>query len=261
MNRDKKPALKIHQLSVNYEKTPVLWDISLEIPQGKLVAIVGPNGAGKSTLLRTALGLIKPVAGAVSFFGEPFKKVRSRIAYVPQRESVDWDFPLTVFDLVLMGRYGKKGIFSRPSRKDRHDVASYLSMVGLDPFASRQISQLSGGQQQRAFLARALIQEADLYLMDEPFTGIDSASSKTIISILQNLRDQGKTLFVVHHDLESVSEIFDWVILINMRLVGCGATQEVFTPEMIRKTYGKESLLLDEATRLSQEKIGGFAVS
>jgi manganese/zinc/iron transport system ATP- binding protein len=258
---NKQPALKIHQLSVNYEKTPVLWDISLEIPTGKLVAIVGPNGAGKSTFLRTALGLIKPIAGSVAFFGEPLKKVRRQVAYVPQRESVDWDFPLTVFDLVLMGRYGKKGILSRPSRKDRKDVESYLAMVGLETFASRQISQLSGGQQQRAFLARALIQEADLYLMDEPFTGIDVASSKTIISILQGLRDQGKTIFIVHHDLQSVVEIFDWVILLNMRLVAYGAIKEIFTPEWIQKTYGKESLLLDEASRLSQEKIGGFAVS
>jgi manganese/zinc/iron transport system ATP- binding protein len=254
-------ALKIHQLSVNYEKTPALWDISLEIPQGKLVAIVGPNGAGKSTLLKTALGLIKPIAGTISFFGEPLKKVKKRVAYVPQRESVDWDFPLTLFDLVLMGRYGKKGIFSRPTRKDRQDVHAYLCLVGLESFASRQISQLSGGQQQRAFLARALIQEADLYLMDEPFTGIDTASSKTIVSILQGLRDNGKTLFVVHHDLGSVSEIFDWVILLNMLLVGYGATQEIFTPEMIQKTYGKESMLFDEATRLSQEKIGGLALS
>src|SRR3984957_11577181 len=254
-------ALKIHQLSVNYEKTPVLWDISLEIPRGKLVAIVGPNGAGKNTLLKTALGLIKPIAGSVSFFGEPLKNVRKRVAYVPQRESVDWDFPLTVFDLVLMGRYGKRGIWGRPSRQDRLDVSLYLARVGLESFAPRQISQLSGGQQQRAFLARALIQDADLYFMDEPFSGIDIASSKTIISILQGLRDRGKTLFVVHHDLGSIAEIFDWVILLNMRLVGYGAIQEIFTQEMIKKTYGKESLLLDEATRLSQEKIRGFATS
>lgn len=260
MNREK-AALKIHQLSVNYEKTPVLWDISLEIPSGKLVAIVGPNGAGKSTLLKTALGLVKPIAGSVYFFGEILRKVRKKVAYVPQRESVDWNFPLTVSDLVLMGRYGRMGLFRRPSRKDRHAAAHYLNQVGLEPFASRQISQLSGGQQQRAFLARALIQEADLYLMDEPFAGIDITSAKTMVSILQKLRDEGKTIFVVHHDLASVPEIFDWVILLNMHLVGCGAVQEFFTPEMIQKTYGKESLLFDEAARLSQEKISGFATS
>jgi manganese/zinc/iron transport system ATP- binding protein len=258
---ENKSALKIHQLTVNYEKTPVLWDISLEIPQGKLVAIVGPNGAGKSTLLRTALGMIKPISGSISFFGHPLKKVRRKVAYIPQRESVDWDFPLTVYDLVLMGRYGRRGLFSRPSKKDREDAYAYLAMVGLESFAGRQISQLSGGQQQRAFLARALIQEADLYLMDEPFTGIDISSSKTILTILKGLRDQGKTIFVVHHDLENVAEIFDWIILLNMRLVGCGAIQECFTTELLQKTYGKESLLLDEASRLSQEKIGGFAVS
>lgn len=258
MKNSTAPALKIDQLSVHYEKTPVLWDISLEIPSGKLVAIVGPNGAGKSTLLKTALGLLKPITGTVSIFGEPLKKVRRQVAYVPQRESVDWDFPITVFDLVLMGRFGRRGLLNRPSRSDRQDVLKYLAMVDLEPFASRQISQLSGGQQQRAFLARALIQEADVYFMDEPFAGIDMASSQAIISILQGLRDQGKTLFVVHHDLENIAEIFDWVILMNMRLVGSGPVQDIFTNEMIQKAYGKEFLLLDEVTRLSQEKIGGF---
>lgn len=253
------PALKIDQLTVNYEKTPVLWDISLEVPQGKLVAVVGPNGAGKSTLLKTALGLIKPLTGAVAFFGAPLKSNRRRIAYVPQKESVDWDFPITVFDLVLMGRYGRRGIFHRPTKQDRQDVGVYLAKVGLEEFASRQISQLSGGQQQRAFLARALIQEADMYFMDEPFAGIDISSSKTIISILQGLRDEGKTLFVVHHDLANVVEIFDWMILLNMRLVGSGPIHEILTPEMIRKAYGRESLLLDEATRLSQEINHGFS--
>jgi manganese/zinc/iron transport system ATP- binding protein len=253
-----KLALKIDQLSVNYEKTPVLWDISLEVPSGKLIAVVGPNGAGKSTLLKTVLGLIKPLSGSVTFFGASLKQIRRRIAYVPQKESVDWDFPITVFDLVLMGRYGKRGIFRRPTRQDRKDVGLYLEMVGLETFGSRQISHLSGGEQQRAFLARALIQEADLYFMDEPFTGIDMASSKTIISILQNLRDQGKTLFVVHHDLTNVAEIFDWMVLLNLRLVGSGPVHEVLTPEMISKAYGRESLLLDEATRLSQKKKHGF---
>ncbi len=251
-------ALAIQQLSVNYDKTSVLWDLTFEIPEGVLVAIVGPNGAGKSTLLKTSLGLIQPISGQISYFGKPLKKVRRRVAYVPQRESVDWDFPITVFDLVLMGRYGRIGLLKRPSRKDRQDVERYLTMVGLESFAHRQINQLSGGQQQRAFLARALIQEADLYLMDEPFTGIDVSSTQVIISILKTLRDQGKTLLVVHHDLTSVEEIFDWVLLLNMCLVGCGSVQSVFTPEMIQKTYGKETFLLDEAAKLSQEKSQGF---
>ncbi len=253
------PAVEIHQLTVNYEKTPILWDLSLAIPSGKMVAIVGPNGAGKSTLLKTSLGLITPITGTVTFFGKALKKVRRKIAYIPQRETVDWDFPITVFDLVLMGRYGRGGLFRRPSRQDRDDVFTYLKLVGLESLAGRQISQLSGGQQQRAFLARALVQQADLYFMDEPFVGIDISSLKMMVSILHGLRDQGKTLLVVHHDLETVREIFDWVVLINMRLVASGSVEEIFTQEMIRKTYGNESLLLDEAARLSQEKVGGFA--
>lgn len=251
------PALKTQDLTVNYEKTPVLWDVSCEIPQGKLVAIVGPNGAGKSTFLKTLLGLIKPLSGKVLFFGKALKDVKKKVAYIPQRETVDWDFPITVFELVLMGRFGGR-LFRRPSRQDKEDVEKYLRMVGLEVLANRQISQLSGGQQQRAFLARALIQEADLYLMDEPFTGIDVASAKTIVGILQELRDQGKTLLVVHHGLETVAQIFDWVLLLNMRLVGFGSVADLFTHEMIQKTYGKETSLFDEAVKLSQEKREGY---
>ncbi|MFZ0565378.1 MAG: metal ABC transporter ATP-binding protein [Chlamydiales bacterium] len=253
-----KAALIVQQLSVNYAKTPVLWDLSFEIPQGKLVAIAGPNGAGKSTFLKTAVGLIKPISGKVCFFETSLKKVRRQVAYMPQRESVDWDFPITVFDLVLMGRFGRRGLFKWPNREDREAVEKYLEMVGLSSYAQRQISQLSGGQKQRAFLARALIQEADLYLMDEPLNGIDIASSKVILSILKNLRDQGKTLLVVHHDLEAVAQQFDWAILLNMRLVESGPVSEVFTTEAIQKTYGKETVLLDEAAKLSQEKKGGL---
>lgn len=255
----KESALHIHQLSVNYEKTPVLWDISLSIPKGKLVALIGPNGAGKSTLLKATLGLIKPISGQISFFGASLKKMRSRVAYVPQRESVDWDFPITVFDLVLMGRYGKLGLFRRASKQDRLDVEKVLEMVGLEAYSERQISQLSGGQQQRAFLARALYQEADIYFMDEPFTGIDITSTKMIVAILQKLRDSGKTLFVVHHDLTTVSQIFDWVILLNMRLVGCGSVADLFIPEMIQKTYGNQTVLFDEAVKLSNEKAKGYS--
>lgn len=253
-----KHALKIDQLFVNYEKTAVLWDVSLNVPEGKLVAIIGPNGAGKSTLIKATLGLVKPLSGNVHFFGHPLKQVRRKIAYVPQRESVDWDFPITVLDLVLMGRYGKLGLFRRPSRADREAALHYLEQVGLEALAKRQISQLSGGQQQRAFLARALIQEADLYFMDEPFAGIDSASMQAIVVILKGLESRGKTLFVVHHDLNSVKEIFSWVIMLNMRLVGSGEVQKVFNPEMIQKTYGKDPILLGEAARLSQEKFGGI---
>ena len=234
--------LQVDDLCVSYETHTVLAHISLQIPKGKLVAIVGPNGAGKTTLLKTTLGLIKPNKGRVAFFGLPLKKVRRKVAYIPQREAVDWDFPITVKDLVLMGRYGKRGFLSRPNAEDRMAVERYLSIVGLEALATRQISQLSGGQQQRAFLARALIQEADLYLMDEPFTGIDSASAHAIITILKQLRDQGKTLLAVHHDLPSVSEVFDWVLLLNHSVIGCGPVSQVFTKENIRKTYGSEQL-------------------
>ena len=250
--------LRVTNLNTYYGESHVLRDVSVSVNKGEVVVMMGPNGHGKSTLLKTSLGLVKPISGQITFFQQPLKKARRRVAYVPQRESVDWDFPITVFDLVLMGRYGRRGIFKSPSRKDRQDVKHYLAKVGMESFAHRQISQLSGGQQQRAFLARALIQEADLYLMDEPFTGIDISSMKTIITILRQLRDEGKTLLVVHHDLASVEQIFDWVVLLNMCLVGCGTVKSVFTPEMIRKTYGKETVLLDEAAKLSQEKSQGF---
>lgn len=246
-------ALKVEQLSVNYDKTPVLWDISLEIPKGKLIGIIGPNGAGKSTFIKTALGLLKPISGKIEFFSKPLKDVRKKIAYVPQRESVDWDFPITVRDLVLMGRYGKLGIFSRPKKADIEATEYYLEMVGMQGFADRQISQLSGGQQQRIFIARALLQEAEIYFLDEPFSGIDLASEKVIIEILKKLRNQGKTVFVVHHDLNTVEKYFDWIILINMRLIGCGATHDFFTSELLNVTYGKNFALFDEAVKLSQQ--------
>ncbi len=255
------PGLKIHQLSVNYDKNPVLWDISLEVPAGKLVAIVGPNGAGKSTLMKSILGLIPPLSGKVSFSGLSLKEIRKKAAYIPQKESVDWDFPLTVFDLVLMGRFGRLGLFKRPSKQDREDVKKYLKMVNLEGFSHRQINQLSGGQKQRAFLARALIQEADFYFMDEPLAAIDVETSQAIIAILKHLRDQGKTIFVVLHDLEIVKEVFDWVILLNLRLVSCGPVSEVFTKEIIHKTYGKETLFLEEAAKLAEEKTRGYSLT
>ncbi len=255
-----KNALLIEQLTVNYDRTSVLWDLSCSIPTGTLAAIVGPNGAGKSTLLKAALGLIRPLGGEILFFGEPLKRVRHRVAYVPQRESVDWDFPITVFELVLMGCYKRLKFWRRPSSADHAQVREELKRVGLEDFADRQISQLSGGQQQRAFLARALIQKADLYLMDEPFNGIDIASSQTILSILQELRDEGKTLLVVHHQLDTVKQYFDWVVLLNICLMGHGSVASTFTPELIQKTYGSESLLFDEAAKLSHEKLKGYAL-
>lgn len=231
--------LEVQDLAVRYQNHSVLDHVSFSLPRGKLVAIVGPNGAGKTTLLKTTLGLVKPQQGKIHFFGYPLKKVRRKVAYIPQKESVDWDFPITVRDLVLMGRYGLRGFFSRPNLEDKKAVERYLTMVGLEALGSRQISQLSGGQQQRAFLARALIQEADLYLMDEPFTGIDSASAHAIITILKRLRDEGKTLVAVHHDLTSIPHIFDWVLLLNHSIIAVGEVEKVFTKENIKKAYGE----------------------
>lgn len=250
-------ALQIHHLTVNYDKTPVLWDISLKIPQGVLVGIIGPNGAGKSTLIKAALGLVKPISGKVDFFGKPLKQVRQKVAYVPQRESVDWDFPITVKDLVLMGRYGRLGLFKRPRAADWTAADYYLETVGMAQYGQRQISQLSGGQQQRVFLARALLQEADIYFMDEPFAGVDLATETVIMQLLQQLKVKGKTVFVVHHDLNTVEHYFDWGIMLNMRLVACGEMRQIFNSQVLNSTYGKSYALLDEALKLSQQKSAG----
>lgn len=250
--------VEIKQLTVNYDKTPVLWDISMSIPSGLLVGIVGPNGAGKSTLIKAALGIVKPISGKVDFFGKSLKKVRQQVAYVPQRESVDWDFPVTVRDLVVMGRYGRLGLFRRPREADWAAVDHYLELVGMTSYAHRQISQLSGGQQQRAFLARALLQEADVYFMDEPFTGIDLATETVMVQVLRQLTSMGKTVFVVHHDLNTVESYFDWVILMNMRLIAYGPVKEVFTPHYLNAAYGKSYALFDEALKLSQQKQAGI---
>ncbi|MBS0603569.1 MAG: metal ABC transporter ATP-binding protein [Verrucomicrobia bacterium] len=256
--REKKPALKVEQLSVNYDKTPVLWDVHCEIPEGKLVGIVGPNGAGKSTFLKTLLGMTRPLSGRIEFFGHPYKKVRHRIAYVPQRSSVDWDFPVTAYEVVLMGRYGKLGFLKWPKAADRQAAERALEMVGMLPFAERQISQLSGGQQQRLFIARALLQDADLYLMDEPFAGVDMATEKAIISLMDKLKVQGKTLLVVHHDLSTVDSYFDWVVMLNTCLIANGPVSEVFNSDSIMRTYGRSSALLDEAAKLTQNKTSGL---
>jgi manganese/zinc/iron transport system ATP- binding protein len=252
------PALSVSQLTVNYDKTPVLWDVSFEIPSGKLVGIIGPNGAGKSTLLKCLLEMTKPLSGSVEFFGQPFKKVRQKVAYVPQRSSVDWDFPITAFDVVLMGRYGKLGYFKWAKQADKEAARRALEMVGMLPFAERQISQLSGGQQQRLFIARALLQDADIYLMDEPFAGVDMATEQAIIGLMDQLKSNGKTLFVVHHDLSTVDTYFDWVIMLNTCLIACGPVSEVFHAESVMRTYGRGTNLLDEAVKLTQHKSRGL---
>lgn len=244
------PVVEIHDLTVSYARKPVLWDIDLSLPQGSLIGIVGPNGAGKSTLLKSILGLVPASSGYVKLFDQDLNEVRQRVSYMPQRESVDWDFPASVLDVVLMGRYGKLGLFRRPRKADHEVAMECLRKVGMEGFAKRQISQLSGGQQQRVFLARALAQEADLYFMDEPFAGVDAATERTIISLLQEMTAKNKTVVVVHHDLQSVVNYFNWVLLLNMRLVASGPTEEVFTNELLQEAYGGKLTLLSEVSEL-----------
>ncbi|MFU8849008.1 MAG: metal ABC transporter ATP-binding protein [Opitutales bacterium] len=240
-------ALVVCDLTVAYHRKPVVWDIDLVIPKGKLVGIIGPNGAGKSSLIKACLDLIPKTSGEVSLFGEPYAKQLKRVGYVPQRESVDWDFPVSVLDVVAMGTYGQLGWFRRVNKRAKALARQALERVGLQDYAERQISQLSGGQQQRTFLARALVQDADIYFMDEPFAGVDAATERAIVELLKDLQGRGKTCLVVHHDLATVPQYFDWTILLNMRVVAAGPTKEVFHEENLRKTYGGKLSLLSEA--------------
>ena len=248
--------LDIHDVTVAYHRQPVLWDIDLTLHDPALVGIVGPNGAGKSTLIKAVLGLVPLASGLVTVFDQPVKRVRKRIGYFPQRNSVDWDFPVNVFDVVLMGTYGQLGWFRRPGAKERAWALECLGRVGLAGMEQNQIGQLSGGQQQRTFLARALAQRADIYFMDEPMAGVDAATEHVIFNVLRELRDEGKTVIVVHHDLRTVPEYFDRVILLNTRLVATGPTPEVFNRENLRKTYGGRSPILEavgEALRATEK--------
>ena len=251
-------SMEAESLNLNHGKTPVLWDLSFAVPEGVIVGIIGPNGAGKSTLLKASLGLIKPLSGKIDLLGQPANKVRGKIAYVPQRESVDWDFPITAEEVVLMGRYGKLGLFGRLCQADREAAAQALAWVGMSDFAKRQIGQLSGGQQQRLFIARSLLQAADLFLLDEPFAGVDLATEKSLFTLLKHQKSQGKTVFIVHHDLPTVAEYFDWVILLNTRLIACGPTAQVFTPDLLAATFGKRQPLFEEATTLSAKSTSGI---
>ena len=237
-------ALHIEDLTVSYEYRPVLWDIDLNIPPGVLGAVVGPNGAGKSTLIKAVLGLVPVAAGHIYIFGRSHREQLSRIGYVPQRTSVDWDFPTTALDVVLMGLYGRLGWIRRPGRAERARAMAALEQVGMAPYADRQISQLSGGQQQRVFLARALVQDADLYLMDEPMAGVDATTERQIIGLLRDLRSRGKTVLVVHHDLQTVPQYFDWLVLLNVRIIAQGPIEQVYTLENLRHTYGGQIRLL-----------------
>ncbi|PKM68267.1 MAG: peptide transporter [Firmicutes bacterium HGW-Firmicutes-2] len=237
-------VVEVEDMTVAYHVKPVLWDVDLNVPKGVLMAIVGPNGAGKSTLLKAMLNLIKPISGRVLFNGESYETQRKHIGYVPQRGSVDWDFPTTVLDVVLMGRYGHIGWIKRSSSKDKELAMIALKKVAMEDFSNRQISQLSGGQQQRVFLARALVQDADIYFMDEPFQGVDAKTEKAVIEILKELRKRGKTVVVVHHDLQTVKDYFDWVTLINTQLIASGPVEDVFTEDNLRKAYRSTGKIL-----------------
>ncbi|HEV2073877.1 MAG TPA: metal ABC transporter ATP-binding protein [Thermomicrobiales bacterium] len=242
--RDETAAVTVHDLTVAYRDAPVLWDVDLTIPTGTLTAVIGPNGAGKSTMLKAILGLVPVAAGTVEIFGHTSAKQRQLVGYVPQRGSVDWNFPTSALDVVTMGTYGQLGWFRRPGKAEHERAMHSLEQVGMADFAHRQISQLSGGQQQRVFLARALVQDAELYFMDEPFVGVDAQTERAIVTLLQTLRSQGKTVICVHHDLESAPEYFDWLVLLNVRKIASGPFREIFTADNLAKTYGGNTNLL-----------------
>ena len=230
--------MAVRGLTVAYDQKPAIFSVDLTLQPGRMTAIIGPNGAGKSTLLKAALSIVTPLAGSIHVFGQPVAQMRDRIAYVPQRASVDWDFPTRVMDVVMMGLYSQLGLFGRIRREHRAKAEAALARVGMSDFATRQIGQLSGGQQQRVFLARALVQDADLYLLDEPFAGVDAATEKAIIAVLKDLRDAGKTVAVVHHDLSTVQDYFDDVFLINTHAVASGPVATTFTEENLQIAYG-----------------------
>ena len=240
-------AVEVADLTVAYEEKPVLWDIDLDVPEGVLMAIVGPNGAGKTTLIKAILGLVQPAAGQVRIYGRPYDEQRHFVGYVPQRGSVDWDFPTSVLDVVMMGRYGHLGWLRRPGKKEEKLALEALDKVGMREYANRQISQLSGGQQQRVFLARALVQDAQIYFMDEPFQGVDATTERAIVTLLKELSAADKTVVVVHHDLQTVPEYFDWVMLLNVRCVASGPVNCTFTEENLRHTYGGRVAFLGQA--------------
>lgn len=235
---ESKLAIQVDDLTVAYDYKPVLWDIDLAVPEGVLMAIVGPNGAGKSTLIKAILGILEPIAGSIRIYGKPYDEQRKLVAYVPQKGSVDWDFPTTALDVVMMGTYGSLGWIKRPGKKEKKEALEALEKVGMLPFKNRQISQLSGGQQQRVFLARALVQKASVYFMDEPFQGVDATTEIAIINILKELRKEKKTVIVVHHDLQTVPEYFDWVTFLNVKKIATGPVKEIFNDDNLTETYG-----------------------
>lgn len=245
-------SISVKGLSVSYERKRVLANIFLELKAGRVVGVVGPNGAGKSTLFKAILGLIEPNTGIIKILDKDSDQVRKEIAYVPQKNDVDWSFPATVMDVVMMGRYPFKGVFQRLSKEDKDIALEALREVGMEAFRDRQIGELSGGQQQRVFLARALCQNAQVFFLDEPFVGVDILTEEKIINILKKLAKEGKSLLVVHHDLASVQDYFDDVILLNQRLIAYGPTETTFNDENIRRTYGGQLPLLHKMGELDK---------
>lgn len=248
-------AIEVNNLTVSYSKKPALKGIDLKIPHGKIVGIIGPNGAGKSTLIKGMLGLIPLDSGEIKVFGKSLKENFPRISYIPQRESFDWDFPVVVQDVVMMGRYPHLKLFQKISDEDKAKVKAALQKVEMLEYAERQIRLLSGGQQQRIFIARALAQESDILFLDEPFVGIDAATETTIFAIMRKLKSEGKTILVVHHDLGRVTDYFDLVILINQRLIAYGKTSEKFNRDNLIKTYGGRLTILDKTEQLRSQTI------
>jgi ABC-type Mn2+/Zn2+ transport system ATPase subunit len=240
--------INIKGLSVSYDRKRVLTNIYLKVPAGSIVGVIGPNGAGKSTLFKAILGLIDNNVGDIKVHGQDIEEVRKRVAYVPQKDDVDWTFPATVTDIVRMGRYPHKGMFQSLNKKDFEIADQAMSDLSILDLKNRQIGELSGGQQQRVFIARALAQEADLFFLDEPFVGVDMLTEDKIIELLKRLREENKTTLVVHHDLSTVEEYFDHVILLNQRLVAFGKTEEVFTSENVNRTYGAQLNILHKSS-------------
>lgn len=235
-------AIDVRNLWVAYENNIVLKNVSVTIPTGVMVAIAGPNGGGKTTFIKSILGLITIQKGTIALFNSTAQKQAKRIAYIPQRSTIDWDFPVSVLDVVMMGRYCHIGWIKRPSDQDYMYAHQALKQVNLSAYSDKHISELSGGQQQRVFLARALAQQADLYLFDEPFIGIDITTERLIIDVLRGLRREGKTVIVVHHDLQTLSDYFDWVMLLNRHVIACGPAQHVCMPEYMCAAYGDRTL-------------------
>jgi len=244
------PIIEAHNLTVLYGRKPAIWNVDFKLPEGQVIGIMGPNGSGKSTLLKAIMGVVNPTTGYTKVYDQELEKVRHKVSYVPQRQDIDWDFPASVWDVVSMGRFHIRGLFKRLTSEDNDIIQESLEKVNMLGFAKRQISQLSGGQQQRVFLARALAQQGELFLMDEPFTGVDIATEEMIVNLLKDMKSKGKTLVIVHHDLHTAQSYFDHLVLMNTRLVACGKTSDVFTDQILTDTYGGK---LTTISKISQE--------